>query len=146
MLLRLFSAGVIRKNDELTRSGPYALCRNPLYLGTLLIQVGFGLLSGSWLLAIVGLLFFLWLYHLVITYEERWLVHRFGKDYLDYMREVPRMTPRLAGWGQMVLKSGFSLERLRANRELGSALAAIIGILLFLLKYALGWNLPFNLW
>jgi len=146
MLLRLFSAGVIRKDDELGRSGPYALCRNPLYLGTLGILLGFGLISGSWLIAIVGFLFFFWLYHLVITHEERWLLSHFGGEYLEYMRAVPRLAPKLAGWAQMVVKPGFSLEQLRVNRELGSTVAAVVGVLLFLLKYALGWNLPFNLW
>jgi len=145
-LLRIVSAGVIRKDEEVTETGPYAVCRNPLYLGTLLIQLGFALLSGSFILGIAGFLFFLWLYHLVITHEERWLVSRFGAGYLAYMRQVPRLVPKLTGWGRAIAGSGFTWRRLLEHRELPSTAAAIAGIAIFLLKYALGWNVPFSLW
>lgn len=145
-LLRLLSAGVIRKNEELTHSGTYALCRNPLYLGTLVIQLGFGLLSGSFVLSVLGFIFFLWLYHLVIAHEERWLLQHFGGAYLAYMRRVPRILPGLHGWRELVALRGFSWQRMLFNRELPSTAVALIGILIFLLKYALGWNLPFSLW
>src|SRR5476651_2539578 len=41
VLLRLWSNGYAIKNDKLTTSGPYAFVRNPLYLGTFLIAIGF---------------------------------------------------------------------------------------------------------
>lgn len=145
-LLRVVSAGVIRKDRELARRGPYALCRNPLYLGTLVVQLGFGLLSGSFILTVLGFIFFLWLYHLVITHEERWLLGRFGKQYLAYMHEVPRLIPNLSAFAEVRTGSGFSWDRLLANRELPSTAAAAIGIVLFLLKYALEWSVPFSLW
>ena len=40
-LIRLWSNGYAIKNDKLTTSGPYAFVRNPLYLGTFLIAIGF---------------------------------------------------------------------------------------------------------
>src|ERR1022692_3681145 len=41
LLIRLWSNGYAIKNDKLTTSGPYAFVRNPLYLGTFLIAIGF---------------------------------------------------------------------------------------------------------
>jgi protein-S-isoprenylcysteine O-methyltransferase Ste14 len=52
-VLRGLAAGVIRKDAVLTTSGPYAWTRNPLYLGSFLLGVGFGVMSGSWIAAAV---------------------------------------------------------------------------------------------
>ncbi len=55
--LRAYAAGYVRKNAELTFTGPYAYTRNPLYLGSMLIAFGFALAAGSWviLIALVAL-------------------------------------------------------------------------------------------
>ena len=50
LCLRGYAAGYVRKNAELTTTGPYGYTRNPLYLGSMLIAFGFGAASGSWLL------------------------------------------------------------------------------------------------
>ncbi len=39
--LRGYAAGYVKKNRELTQTGPYAYTRNPLYLGSILIAAGF---------------------------------------------------------------------------------------------------------
>jgi protein-S-isoprenylcysteine O-methyltransferase Ste14 len=51
--LRGYAAGYVKKNRELTRTGPYAHTRNPLYLGSMLIAAGFAVALLSWLVAIV---------------------------------------------------------------------------------------------
>lgn len=43
--LRIWAAGHLRKNEELTTTGPYARVKNPLYIGTFLITVGMCLLA-----------------------------------------------------------------------------------------------------
>jgi protein-S-isoprenylcysteine O-methyltransferase Ste14 len=43
ILLRAFASGYVKKNEELTTSGPYAYTRNPLYLGSLIMAVGFAI-------------------------------------------------------------------------------------------------------
>ncbi len=45
--LRAYAAGYVRKNAELTFTGPYAYTRNPLYLGSMLIAFGFALAAGA---------------------------------------------------------------------------------------------------
>src|SRR5258705_13759457 len=51
--IRAWAAGHIRKNQELATSGPYAYTRNPLYLGSFLLGLGFTIASGRWLVAIL---------------------------------------------------------------------------------------------
>lgn len=90
----LFISG--RKTRELVTSGPYALCRNPLYLFNLIGMTGIALASGS--LAIVGLI---WLgyaivYRGVIIHEERDLRHFHGAAFDAYAARVPRLIP--SGW------------------------------------------------
>jgi len=121
-LLRLWAAGHIHKGTaEITTSGPYALCRNPLYLGSGLLAVGLALVVRSyWLTAIVIVLFIA--FHLVtIAYEESRLTIRYGTPYLEYCRHVPRLRPRLGPW-RNANRSKFSLELLKLNKELWRAL------------------------
>src|SRR5882672_9355171 len=47
LLIRALASGHVRKNESLATSGPYAYTRNPLYLGSLLIGVGFALAARS---------------------------------------------------------------------------------------------------
>src|SRR5438270_686531 len=54
LALRAWASGYLRKNDELATSGPYAHTRNPLYLGSFLIGLGFSIAAGRLYL---GLLF-----------------------------------------------------------------------------------------
>jgi hypothetical protein len=74
--------------------GPYSICRNPLYLGTFLIYFSQPLFLKSVLFG-VGLLVPLVMYLLaVIPAEEQHLRAKFGKDYEDYLRAVPRFWPQ----------------------------------------------------
>src|ERR1700722_16569374 len=56
--LRGFAWGYVGKNAELGTTGPYAFTRNPLYLGSLLITLGFGVASWSLLLTAVLVVLF----------------------------------------------------------------------------------------
>ena len=46
--LRGYAAGYVKKNRELTQTGPYAYTRNPLYVGSILIAAGFAVALLSW--------------------------------------------------------------------------------------------------
>lgn len=145
--IRLYSAGVIRKDRRLQRTGPYALCRNPLYLGTLVMMAGFGLISGYWSLTLLTLLAFGLLYWQVIRLEQRWLVSIFGDAYGDYIRETPCLLPTFGSLRKSLERVPYSLKQARANHELKTSIGSAVAILVFLLKYAFGlWVLPLNLW
>ena len=71
--LRGYAAGYVRKNAELTTTGPYAHTRNPLYLGSMLIAFGFAAAAGSWLILLALAALFAAIYIPTIQGEEAYL-------------------------------------------------------------------------
>jgi protein-S-isoprenylcysteine O-methyltransferase Ste14 len=85
-----------QKKHSLVNTGPYRVCRNPLYLGTFCMGIGVGLFMKS-LVFSVGLLLILLLYlWFVVPAEERYLRSRLGSEYEEYCSRVPRWFPRLS--------------------------------------------------
>src|SRR5204863_10044142 len=78
--LRGWAAGHIRKAKTLAVSGPYAYPRNPLYLGSLLIAVGFTVAGGVWWLVLLSVLLFLGIYLPVISIEVQDMRRIFGAE------------------------------------------------------------------
>ncbi|MGC2498934.1 MAG: methyltransferase, partial [Acidobacteriaceae bacterium] len=62
LLLRGYASGYVKKNAELTVTGPYAYTRNPLYLGSMLIAAGFAVAAQSIWIAVVLVVLFLAIY------------------------------------------------------------------------------------
>jgi protein-S-isoprenylcysteine O-methyltransferase Ste14 len=82
---------------DLNVSGPYAHTRNPLYLGNLLITIGLCVVAHDVvLLAVVAVLFAVQ-YRAIIAAEESFLRDRFGAQFEEYRRDVPRFWPKLHG-------------------------------------------------
>jgi len=92
--LRAYASGYVKKNRELTMTGPYAHTRNPLYLGSMLIAAGFAVALLSWPVALVLAAGFTVIYVPVIASEERFLRATFPA-FDAYCRRVPRLIPRL---------------------------------------------------
>ena len=138
--LRAYAAGYVKKNRELTQTGPYAHTRNPLYLGSMLIAAGFALALLSWPLAIVLAAGFAVIYVPVIASEERFLRTSFpGFD--EYCRRVPRLIPRLTpapAPRDQVGSGAFSFALYRRHREYNAGMgAALLYAALLLLRPAL---------
>ncbi len=92
-----------RKTRELVTVGPYSVCRNPLYLFSIIGAVGVGAQRGAVSVAVLAGLF-AWAAHVsVVAHEERLLLARHGEHYRDYLARVPRSIPRLAGWQDVPL-------------------------------------------
>lgn len=80
----------------LVSSGPFAWVRNPLYLGNIMLWVGFALSAGlAWLAPVIAALLFA-AYHAVVLWEEQLLAARLGDAYREYAARVPRWIPRPA--------------------------------------------------
>ena len=109
ILIRAWASGHIRKNQNLAVSGPYAYTRNPLYLGSFLLGVGFTIASGVWWLALIFIVLFLGIYLPVMRVESEDLTQIFGDDYNEYKRNVPLFFPRLRAWKKGVEKFDFQL-------------------------------------
>jgi protein-S-isoprenylcysteine O-methyltransferase Ste14 len=149
--LRAYAAGYVKKNRELTVTGPYAHTRNPLYLGSMLMAAGFALALLSWPVALVLAIGFGIIYVPVIASEERFLRAAFpGFD--AYCRSVPRLIPRLtpgrqfskeglpsqAGGVAGTTAGGFSYTLYRQHREYNAAIgAALLYLSLLFLRPAM---------
>ena len=135
--LRGYASGYVKKNTELTQTGPYAYTRNPLYLGSMMIAFGFAAASGRWSLLITLTTLFLVIYLPTIRSEEQFLRSTFpGFD--DYAARVPRLLPRLTAARTSATAGVFSMERYRHHREYNALMgaAAIYAALLARLFYS----------
>jgi protein-S-isoprenylcysteine O-methyltransferase Ste14 len=120
----------------LVSSGPFGWVRNPLYIGNVLLWVGFTTSARLlWLLAPVVVLLMVE-YHAIVRWEETLLESRLGDAYRDYVSRVPRWIPRPPGvrpGSDPGLTPRFSWgETLFSER--GTLMAIAAGYLLLLLK------------
>jgi protein-S-isoprenylcysteine O-methyltransferase Ste14 len=125
LIIRAFASGHVRKNEALATTGPYAYTRNPLYLGSLLIGVGFAFAARSWWIALVLVVMFFAIYLPVIYGEEKFLRDKFP-DFAEYARNVPRILPRLTAYARTEESSvSFSFELYRKHREYNALLGTV---------------------
>lgn len=110
------------KELKLVQEGPYSICRNPLYVGSLLMLLSIGLfLDSLTFLAVTSIMILIYLKGTVPAEEER-LRRALGRPYVDYCRRVPRFWPRLSIYQHdkvvEVRPKGLRLELLRTARWL----------------------------
>jgi len=86
------------KSHILVTEGPYSICRNPLYVGTLLLAIGAGLCFENLLMLIVTVAIVLLAHVAATLLEERHLEEKFPEEYPAYKRRVPRFWPRLGNY------------------------------------------------
>ena len=70
--------------------GPYKFSRNPQYISDVTILLGWALFYGSLAVFLASLAFAAFLAFVVVPSEERQLLDRFGNEYLQYKKSVPR--------------------------------------------------------
>lgn len=130
VLIRALASGHVRKNEALATSGPYAYTRNPLYLGSLLMGVGFAVAARSWWVGAILVVMFFAIYLPVIRDEEAYLREKFP-EFEDYARRVPRMFPSIFHSSASRSSSdersadGFSFDLYLKHREYN----ALLGVL-----------------
>jgi len=138
--LRGYASGYVRKNAELTTSGPYAYTRNPLYLGSMLIAFGFGAAAGSWYLLLALAALFAAIYIPTIQGEEEYLrAHFAGFD--AYAARVPRLLPRLTAAAHDGGAGEFSHKLYLQHREYNALMGAGAIYLALLLKVPFHWHI-----
>ncbi len=119
-------------------SGPFAYVRNPLYLGNMLMYLGFGIMSYSLFpyLQIIALLFFYFQYHFIVKEEEKYLAETFGFAYEDYVKKVPSFFPRFTRYKAEGLEQPpFNLKAgIRSEKRTMQAFA-FVTITIFLLWF-----------
>ncbi len=143
LAVRAIASGHIRKNAALATTGPYAYTRNPLYLGSVLIALGFVIGARNWWIGLAALAMFLIIYIPVIQAEEVYLRGVFP-DYSQYAANVPRLLPRLTAYRATTVNDAddglgsFSRELYLKHREYNAALGSGLMIGALILKMLLG--------
>ena len=119
----------------LVATGPFALVRNPLYVGNILLWVGFAIAARMLWLAPIILVLLTLEYHAIVRWEETLLEVRLGQPYREYAARVPRWIPSFnrGDRGLRRAAEGFSW-RATLFSERGTLIAIAAGYLLLWLK------------
>lgn len=135
LAVRAAAAGHVKKDRELTISGPYRWVRHPLYAGSMLIAAGFAVASRSWWVVAVLAVMFGAIYWPVILSEEEYLRANFA-GYDEYARCVWRLLPLRRGpAGEGSFSRALYLKHREYNALIGSvALFAALVIKMYLVK------------
>jgi protein-S-isoprenylcysteine O-methyltransferase Ste14 len=96
--------------ERLVTRGFYNHTRNPMYFGNLLL-VGFAIGANSWLLLAIGVPLAVLTHVGIIAAEEDFLRTRFGAEFNEFCRRVPRLIPRLSGLGATLSGMAFDWRR-----------------------------------
>ena len=131
LMIRALASGQLQKNEQLATGGPYAHTRNPLYLGSLILAIGFAVASRSWWIVAGIVLLFLGIYLPVIRAEETFLRERFPQ-FEDYARHVPRFFPRL--FPSAKNSGAFSWDLYWKHREYNATLGATLMLAVLVAK------------
>src|SRR5512143_2123809 len=111
--LRLWAAGHLRKNKQLTTTGPYSYVKNPLYIGTLLITIGYSAMARNIYIMVGG---FVWFFIYYAPYKKKQenekLVGSFGVVLPVFDKSVPDYFPRLSPYpGRGFYRCSFDVEK-----------------------------------
>ena len=97
--------------EALVTQGVFAHCRNPLYLGNLLILAGVAIAANSMLFLAIGLPLFLFISLCIIAAEENYLEGKFGQEFIEYCKRVNRFIPNLSGIRNTLEGTEFNWKR-----------------------------------
>jgi protein-S-isoprenylcysteine O-methyltransferase Ste14 len=101
--------------DDLVTEGMFGVCRNPLYVGNMLIYVGLFVFHGNPFVIAVGCTLFAFIYQCIVYAEEAFLHDKFGAAYKAYCRDVPRWGLKLGAFGESTRGMAFNLKRVVAK-------------------------------
>ena len=122
--LRLWACGHLKKEKELTTSGPYRYTRNPLYLGNIFIGIGVVIGSNSWGVIVIFAIYFLVFYPVIILEEKRRMQKFFPLQYSPYSKNVPLFFPNFRpSWPKSPRK--FSWQLYLYNKETRALFGAL---------------------
>jgi len=117
--LRVWAAGHIEKGREVTRSGPYRHMRHPLYVGSAIMAIGFGIAANSPWTALLVLTYFLVTYVAAVRTEEATLDAKFDGEYSAYREGRAAAVTRTFS-----LSRAFEMNR--EYRSVGGLMSALV--------------------
>lgn len=120
--------------QDLVTDGLFSHCRNPLYVGNILMLVGVGILSNSLYFMIFVVPFFLFIYQAIVLAEENYLRGKFGPGYDEYTKHVNRWIPNFSGLGTTLGSMKFNWKRYVVN-EYNTVYLLLVSILLVIVTH-----------
>jgi len=124
--IRVWAAGHLEKNREVTRSGPYRWTSHPLYVGSSVLALGVVIAARSLPVAVLAAIYMGSTITAAIRTEEAFLRGAFGDSYDRYQRSQSEPMMRR-----------FSIDRVLRNREYRAVIGLMIGFALLALKVVL---------
>jgi protein-S-isoprenylcysteine O-methyltransferase Ste14 len=97
--------------EHLVSTGIFSHCRNPLYVGNILMLLGVGILANSMIYIAIIMPLFLFIYQAIVLAEENFLRGKFGADFDAYCARVNRWIPSLKGIGATFSSMEFNWKR-----------------------------------
>lgn len=118
--------------EELVTSGIFAHCRNPLYVGNIMMLLGVGILANSLIYLVIVMPVFLFIYQCIVLAEENYLHNKFGQTFDEYCSRVNRWFPSLSGLTKTFKGMTFNAKRWLL-KEYNTQFVWLSGITLILL-------------
>ncbi len=132
--IRIWACGYLRKEKELTTSGPYRFTRNPLYLGSLILGISTVVACNSWWVFAIFTANFLIFYPVVIRAEKERMSQFFPEEYREYSKKVPLFFPSLKPKFPRNPINSFSWTFYKQNRENRALIGTAIFYICLIIK------------
>lgn len=133
-IIRVWASGHILKSSSLTVSGPYSYFRHPLYIGSLIIGIGFAFISKSIGMIICLIIYFALFYPITIIKEEKILQEKFKDSFDTYKDSVSTFFTKSFTWYLPGKYSQFKLSLFLLNREYRLMITIILALILLFFK------------
>lgn len=117
--------------DDLVTEGIYSVCRNPMYLGNILLLLGFGIFTNSLLFLLLFFPLFVFFYYSIIKAEEAFLYNKFGQQFESYRTSVNALLPEFGKLRNAFRGHEFNWKKV-LKKEYNSLFIYFAGILLIL--------------
>lgn len=121
--------------EGLVTEGIFKHCRNPLYVGNILMLLGVGILANSLFYVAIMIPVFLFIYQAIVLAEENFLRGKFGPGFDEYCKHVNRWFPNLKGIGGSLRSMAFNWKRWILKEHTTQFIWLIGIVLLLLLNY-----------
>lgn len=128
---RAWAAGHIDKNRKLAREGPYALTRNPLYFGNLILGTGVAVSGNNACAYSIFAFYYLFFFTFLILVEKKRMQGKFGSEYNEWAELTNLFFPKLKRSGS----AHFNISQYIGNREYRVFFFTLLVLAAFVLKY-----------
>lgn len=137
MFFRGWSSGYINKDRELATEGPYALTRNPLYFGNLVLGSGIAVSGNNLYTYSIFIGYYLFFFSFLILLERKRLKKRFGCQYDEWAKRANLFFPKI----KKLNKTGFNISFYMKNREYRVLYFSLLVVVVLIVKYLKGIHL-----